>query len=150
MSRPNRFILNSDYMSMAQASNYEKNVVLPAGRSTSYIDLIDKDIAMPTVKGAIPRYLVSYQTAVYNMETQRLETKEVTMPTFGGVRIRTSENQYPTHSITFSRKDADTLRVYDVVQTFNSDQQYDSLTFKLRQSLLQVKSALVSVALCAR
>lgn len=136
MSRPNRFILNSDYMSMAQASNYEINVVLPAGRSTSYVGLIDKDIAIPTVKGAIPRYLVSYQTTVYNMETQRLETKEVTMPTYGGVRIRASENGYPSHSITFSRKDANTLNIYDVIQTSNPDQQYDSLTFKLRVSYM--------------
>lgn len=141
MSRPNRFILNSDYMSMAQASSYEVNVVLPAGQSTGYAGLIDKDIAIPTVKGAIPRYLVSYQTTVYNMETQQLETKEVTVPTFGGVMIRASMNGYPLHLIFFSRKDANTLNIFDVIQTSSPDQQYDSLTFKLRVSYMYPPNA---------
>ena len=79
---PNRFILNSDYMSLAQASNYETNIVLPAGRATSYAGFIDKDISLPTVKGAMARYLVSYETTVYNMNTKVKYPESYTLYTF--------------------------------------------------------------------
>ena len=82
-SRPNRFILNSDYMSLAQAGNQEIDIVLPAGTSISGLGYVTKLVNLPAVKGAIPRYLVSYETTVYNMETQQTETKTVTIPTEG-------------------------------------------------------------------
>ena len=132
---PNRFILNSDYMSLAQASNYETNIVLPAGRATSYADFIDKDISLPTVKGAMARYLVSYETTVYNMDTSQTETRTVTIPTTGVFWIY-SQSGTPSWQVFLSRKNASTLNVYAIVRTSGASDNYPSITFKLNVSYM--------------
>lgn len=132
---PNRFILNSDYMSLAQASNYEANIVLPTGQATSYVGLIDKDIPLPTVKGAMARYLVSYETTVYNMDTGQTETRTVTIPTTGVFWIYSLAGT-PSWQVFLSRKDANTLNVYAIVRTSTASGTYPSVTFKLNVSYM--------------
>lgn len=132
---PNRFILNSDYMSLAQASNYETNIVLPTGRATNYVGLIDKDIPLPTVKGAMARYLVSYGTSVYNMDTGQDETRVVALPTTGVFWIY-SQTGTPSWQVFLSRKDANTLNVYAIVRTSGASDTYPSITFKLNVSYM--------------
>ena len=136
MSRPNRFILNSDYMSFAQAGTYEVNVVMPAGRTVGTVGSQSKDFNVPAPKGAVPRYLVSYETTVYNMETQQLETKVITLPTQGMLRIWSGAMGYPLWDIIISRKDASTLNVFGIVQTLDPDSDYDSITLKIRISYM--------------
>lgn len=136
MSRPNRFILNSDYMSFAQAGTYEVNVVMPAGRTVGTVGNQSKDFNVPAPKGAVPRYLVSYETTVYNMETQKLETKVITLPTQGMLRIWSGAMGYPLWDIIISRKDASTLNVFGIVQTLDPDSNYDSITLKIRISYM--------------
>lgn len=134
-SRPNRFILNSDYMSLAQAGNQEIDIVLPAGTSISGLGYVTKLVNLPAVKGAIPRYLVSYETTVYNMETQQTETKTVTIPTEGMFDIWSS-NGLPHYYVLFARPDKDKLMVSAQVITQSGDQPFDSITFKLRVSYM--------------
>lgn len=133
--RPNRFILNSDYMSFAQAANHELNVVLPAGTSISGLGYTTKSYNLPAAKGAIPRYLVSYETTVYNMETQQTETKIVTIPTEGSFDIWSSFG-LPHYYVLIARPDKDTLTVSAVVQTQSGNQPFDSIAFKLRISYM--------------
>lgn len=132
---PNRFILNSDYMSFAQAGNQEVDVVLPAGTSISGLGYTSKDYNVPVAKGAIPRYLVSYETTVYNMETQQTETKVVTIPTEGAFDIWSSMG-LPHYYVFISRPDSNTLAVSAVVQTRSGNQPFDSVAFKLRISYM--------------
>ena len=135
--RPNRFILNTDYMSLAQAGYHQFNVVMPAGTTdASSTASISKDIRLPSVKGAIPRYLVSYETSVYDMETGVSSMRLVTIPSQGSFRLWTTIMGYPSWTIILSRKDNETLNVYAVVQTMNPNQNFDSITFKLRISYM--------------
>ena len=86
--RPNRFILNSDYMSWAQVTNTSVNVILPAGTTPAgSVDIITREIKLPTVKGGIPRYIISYQTTAYNMDTGQTETVTENMPSYGMAAI---------------------------------------------------------------
>lgn len=128
-------------MSLAQAGQYSENVVMPAGQTSGYSTWLSKDINIPAPDGAIPRYLITYQTTVYNMETQQLETKTITAPTFGMVRLWTSSMGYPSHFITLSRKDRNTLNVYDIVETFNTDENFPSITFKVTVSYIYPPNA---------
>lgn len=123
-------------MSFAQAGTYEVNVVMPAGRTVGTAGLQSKDFNVPAPKGAIPRYLVSYETTVYNMETQQLETKLITLPTQGMLRIQSGAMGYPLWDIIISRKDASTLNVFGIVQTLDPDSDYDSITLKIRISYM--------------
>lgn len=123
-------------MSFAQAGTYEVNVVMPAGRTVGTAGLQSKDFNVPAPKGAIPRYLVSYETTVYNMETQQLETKLITLPTQGMLRIQSGAMGYPLWDIIISRKDAGTLNVFGIVQTLDPDSDYDSITLKIRISYM--------------
>jgi hypothetical protein len=137
--RPNRFILNSDYMSWAQVTNTSVNVILPAGTTPAgSVDVITREIKLPTVKGGIPRYIISYQTTAYNMDTGQTETVTENMPSSGMAAIFSSAH-YPSWLITISRKDKDTLNVVAVVQgSYNmaSAVSYPSITFKLTVSYL--------------
>ena len=123
-------------MSFAQAGTYEVNVVMSAGTTVGTVGLQSKDFNVPAPKGAIPRYLVSYETTVYNMETQQLETKLITLPTQGMLRIWSGSMGYPLWDIIISRKDANTLNVFGIVQTLNANSNYDSITFKVRISYM--------------
>lgn len=123
-------------MSFAQAGTYEVNVVMPAGRTVGTAGLQSKDFNVPAPKGAIPRYLVSYETTVYNMETQQLETKLITLPTQGMLRIQSGAMGYPLWDIIISRKDANTLNVFGIVQTLDPDSDYDSIALKIRISYM--------------
>ena len=135
--RPNRFILNTDYMSLAQAGYYQFNVVMSAGTTSSTaVDFQSKDFKVTAPKGSIPRYLFSYETTVYNMETQELETKTITLPTAGMIRIWDGMMGYPLWDIILSRKDASTLNIFAIVQTINPNENYNSITFKLRISYM--------------
>lgn len=137
MSRPNRFIMNTDYMTMAQVGNHSVNVVMPTGTSgDNCIAYISKDIDLPSANGAIPRYLITYQTTVYNMDTQQLEIKNITVPTYGMVRLWTSSMGYPTHIIMLSRKNANTITVSDMVETFDPNENFPSVTFKVEVSYI--------------
>ena len=137
MSRPNRFIMNTDYMTMAQVGNHSVNVVMPTGTSgDNCIAYISKDIDLPSANGAIPRYLITYQTTVYNMDTQQLEIKNITVPTYGMVRLWTSSMGYPTHMIMLSRKNANTITVSDMVKTFDPNENFPSVTFKVEVSYI--------------
>lgn len=133
--RPNRFILNSDYMSFAQAGNQEVNVVLPSGTSISGLGYVTKDIALPAVKGAIPRYLVSYQTTVYNMDTGQTETRTVTIPSNGMFDIW-SNNGLPHYYVLLARPNKNTLTVSAQVVTQSGNKPFNSITFKLRISYM--------------
>lgn len=132
---PNRFILNSDYMSFAQAGNQEINVVLPAGTSISGLGYTTKSYNLPAVKGAIPRYLASYETTVYNMETQQTEVKTVTIPVEGMFDIRTRTN-LPHYFIFIARPNKDTITISAQVETQSGNRPFDSITFKLRVSYM--------------
>ena len=135
--RPNRFILNTDYMSLAQASYHQFNVVMPTGTTdASATAAVSKDIRLPSVKGAIPRYLVSYETSVYDMESGTSSMKVVTIPSQGSFRLWTTAMGFPSWTIILSRKDNETLNIYAIVQTMNPNEQYDSITFKLRISYM--------------
>ena len=135
--RPNRFILNTDYMGMAQVGNHSVNVVMPTGTSgNNCIAYISKDINLPSANGAIPRYLITYQTTVYDMETQQLVTKTITTPTLGMVRLWTSSMGFPSHLIMLSRKDANTITVADMVETLNANENFPSVTFKVEVSYI--------------
>lgn len=134
--RPNRFILNTDYMSLAQASKYSTNVIIPAGQTIGYANVVDVDVPLPTADGAIPRYLVTYQTTVWNMDTQQLETKDITVPMTGKFQIRVGQRGFPQHIISLSRLDNSTMRVTDAIGTFDPDEYYDSLTFKIDVSYI--------------
>lgn len=135
--RPNRFILNTDYMTMAQVGNHSVNVVMPTGTTgDNYIAYISKDINLPSANGAIPRYLITYQTTVWNMDTQQLEQKTITVPTFGMVRFWTSSMGYPSHLIMISRKNANTVTIADMVETFNANENFPSITFKIDVSYI--------------
>lgn len=132
---PNRFILNTDYMSFAQAGNQELNVVLPAGTSISGLGYTTKSYNLPAVKGAISRYLASYETTVYNTETQQIETKVVTMPVDGMFDIWSS-NGLPHYFIFIARPDKNTITISAQVVTQSGNQPFDSITFKLRMSYM--------------
>lgn len=134
--RPNRFILNTDYMSLAQASKYSTNVIIPAGQTIGYANVVDVDVPLPTADGAIPRYLVTYQTTVWNMDTQQLETKDITVPMTGKFQIRVGQRGFPQHIISLSRLNNSTMRVTDAIGTFDPDEYYDSLTFKIDVSYI--------------
>lgn len=134
--RPNRFILNTDYMSLAQAGKYSTNVIIPAGQAIGYGNVVEVDVPLPTANGAIPRYLVTYRTTVYNMDTQQLETKDITVPMPGKFQIRVGQRGFPLHIISLSRLNNSTMRVTDVIETFNLDEYYDSLTFRLDVSYI--------------
>lgn len=134
-SLPNRFILNSDFMSFAQAGNQEVDIVLPSGTSLSGVAVVTKSVSLPAVKGAIPRYLVSYETTVYNMETQQTETKVVTVPCHGMFTIW-SNNGLPRYDVILSRPNAKTLTATAVVQTQSGNRPFNSVTFKVRISYM--------------
>lgn len=134
--RPNRFILNTDYMSLAQAGGYSTNVIIPAGQTIGYGNAVDVDVPLPTANGAIPRYLVTYRTTVYNMETQQLETKDITVPMAGKFHIRVGQRGFPLHIISLSRLNNSTMRVTDSIETFDLDEHYDSITFKIDVSYI--------------
>ena len=122
---------------MAQVGNHSVNVVMPTGTSgDNCIAYISKDIDLPSANGAIPRYLITYQTTVYNMDTQQLEIKNITVPTYGMVRLRTSSMGYPTHMIMLSRKNANTITVSDMVETFDPNENFPSVTFKVEVSYI--------------
>ena len=70
------------------------------------------------------------------METQQLETKLITLPTQGMLRIWSSPMGYPLWDIIISRKDANTLNVFGIVQTPDPDSDYDSITLKIRISYM--------------
>lgn len=139
-SRPNRFILNSDYMSMAQAGNHEVDIVLPAGTTVGTTGTTERSVVLPTVKGAVPRYLLSYQTTVYDMESQTTVNRTITVPINGAIKIWSS-NGYPTYDVYISRLDANTMQAYAVVTTLNANQHFDSLTFRLRVSYMYPPNA---------
>lgn len=134
--RPNRFILNTDYMSLAQAGGYSTNVIIPAGQAIGYGNVVDVDVPLPTANGAIPRYLVTYRTTVYNMDTQQLETKDITVPMTGKFHIRVGQRGFPLHIISISRLNNSTMRVTDAIETFDPDEYYDSITFKIDVSYI--------------
>ena len=136
--QPNRFILSTDYMTFAQASEYSVNVVIPAGQTISYGNIVDVDVPLPTADGAIPRYLVTYRATVYDMDAQtpQLETKDITVPICGKFQIRVGQNGRPLHIISISRKNNSTVTVTDSINTFNPDEYYDSITFRLDVSYM--------------
>ena len=124
-------------MSLAQASNYQFNVVMSAGTTgDNYLDSQSKDIRVPTVKGAIPRYLVSYDTVIYDPDTQTEVAKTITVPFTSMFVIWTSQMGYPSWRIFISRKDENTLNVYAVIETWDANENYPSITFKLRISYM--------------
>ena len=135
--RPNRFILNTDYMSLAQAGYYQFNVVMSAGTTSGTgVDTQSKDFKVTAPKGAIPRYLISYEAEVWNMETQQIETKTITLPTAGMIRIWDGMMGYPVWSIVISRKDESTLNIFAAIETMSPNENYNSITFKLRISYM--------------
>ena len=134
--RPNRFILNTDYMSLAQASNHQFNVTLPPGTSgDNYIGTTSRDIRLPAVKGAIPRYLVSIETGILEPDNQTITKKVITVPSQGIFWIY-SEQVWPSWLVTISRKDKDTISFYAMVETWDPNENFPSLTFKLRISYM--------------
>ena len=133
--RPNRFIINSDYMSMAQASNYKTVVTLPTGTAVGYVGYVKREISLPTVKGAIPRYIISYETSVYNMDTQQTETKVVNVPSAGYFAIF-SLSGTPTWYVTLSRKDKNTLLVEAAVRVSSSGGTFPSIAFTVNVSYI--------------
>lgn len=140
-SRPNRFIMNTDYLTFAQAGNYTVSVTMPAGTSgAGKMGYVKKEIALPAAKGAIPRFLVTFRTTVYNTETQREETKDVTVPTPGSVTYWPSLG-YPKHIIMIARKNDTTLVIGDTVQTAQASQAFPSITFTLNVSYVYPPNA---------
>ena len=124
-------------MSLAQASNYQFNMVMSAGTSSdNYLDFQQKEIRVPTVKGAIPRYLVSYETTVYDPETQTNVQKTITVPFTAMFMIWTSQMGWPSWRIMLSRKDENTLSIYAIIETWDPNESYPSITFKLRISYM--------------
>ena len=132
---PNRFILNTDYMSFAQAGNQELTVALPAGTSINGQGYTTKSYSMTAPKGAIPRYLVSYETSVYNMETQQTETRTVTIPTEGMFDIWSSTG-LPHYYVFIARPDKNTITISALVITQSGYRPFNSITFKLRVSYM--------------
>ena len=124
-------------MSLAQASNYQFNVVMSTGISNdNYLDTQSKDMRVPTVKGAIPRYLISYETTVYDPDTQTEVQKTITVPFTSSVKIWTSQMGYPSWWLFLSRKDENTLNIYAIIETWDPNESYPSITFKLRISYM--------------
>lgn len=62
MAHINRFIINSDYLSMARAGNYSANVIIGTGELTYIGDIVrlTNEVKIPAPNGAICQMNITY------------------------------------------------------------------------------------------
>ena len=113
VSRINRFILNTDFLTLAKNKHYERNIIIPA------IELIDSglsgyqkrgdasvDINMPTPAGAIARSSVTFKGN---------NSGATTVNCNGFFTIEDSFNNGLLWQIYWGRKNSTTITVYATV-----------------------------------
>ena len=60
MARPNKFIINTDYLSIAQSTKYSHNYIIPGGTVPAGGQIIQhSDFTVPAQNGSIDQVLVS-------------------------------------------------------------------------------------------
>lgn len=102
MTKPNNFITNSDYLSLAQNNTTEFTVVFPQEHfPEGYTYDRTQDITVPSIKGAIDEFMISLNGSDYYL---------------GGYLV--VESNSPSLSFYVYRPSPDTLRVR--LHTFNS------------------------------
>lgn len=70
MAKPNKFIMNTDYMSIAQSGKYTHTYIRNGGTVPAYGQIIEyTDFTIPSQKGAIDRIFMSFNDGSFNLGT---------------------------------------------------------------------------------
>ena len=101
MTKPSDFILNSDYLTLAQYGETSYTIYVPAGNTSVALD-ITRDFAVPSQAGALDRVLITVdgQTTVGMAADFQLSSLDV-----GGAIVqlyRTSPNNMQAHVYSMS------------------------------------------------
>lgn len=135
----NRFIMDSDIMTLAQVSNGKAIVTIPAGRAEPSVGSLETvQAALKSVNGAIARYNVTYETTYYDADAGAQVTGPLTFPVESSFVIW-SRTGYPKWTIFLERLNKDTLSVVafiDVNGTPGTFVDYPSLTFTIEACYL--------------
>lgn len=137
VSRPDRFILNTDFLTLAKNKRYEETIIVPViSLSNVTMDEYQKygttriDVYMPTPAGAIARSSVTYK----GTDSDSVET---TVSCGGSFTITDQFEDGFVWQIYWWRKDSDTIRftIYAYqMKYYPAKTSTPSLTFKLTTS----------------
>lgn len=72
MTKPNQFIVNTDYLSIAQSDNVEYTASFPSETFSAGTYNRDQDFSISTTKGALDRILISRNGDDYTVGSYRL------------------------------------------------------------------------------
>lgn len=136
MASPNRFIINTDYMTFARSGNYSKLVIIPSGyfNSTSTTANGEVDINIPAPKGSISRTSASYKGVDSGIDITASSGSAIKV--FGDVDLGSDVWTYLQWDIFWMRKDSKTLAVYWYVKrdSTSSPDRYVSIPITLNVS----------------